>query len=77
MLVKNQWEQRHVLKGQGDCWQCKAIGQFSKGNNCSFRHDTNKRAKPLTQPAPSPELPKSQFVKDSVKSEKSQRPKPV
>ena len=25
MMVKNQREQHHVLKGQGDCWQWKAI----------------------------------------------------
>ena len=76
MLVKNQREQRHVLEGQRDCWQWKAIGQCSKGNNCSFRHDANKRVKPTTQPAPSPEHSKSQGVKDSAKA-KSQRPKPV
>ena len=68
MLVKNHREQRHVLEGQGDCWQWKAIGQCSKGNNCSFRHDANKRAKPTTQPAPSPKHPKSQEVKDSAKA---------
>ena len=37
----------------GDCWQWKANGQCSNGDNCSFRHDINKRAK-LTQPNPSP-----------------------
>ena len=31
----------------------KANGQCSKGDNCSFRHDVNKRAK-MTQPNPSP-----------------------
>ena len=31
----------------------KANGQCSKGDDCSFRHDVNKRAK-LTQPNPSP-----------------------
>ena len=36
----------------GDCWQWKANGQCSKGDNCSFRHDFNKRAK-LTQSNPS------------------------
>ena len=30
MLVKNQREQCRVLKGQGDCWQWKAIGQCPK-----------------------------------------------
>ena len=67
MLVKNQREQRHVLEGQGDCWQWKVIGQCSKGDNCSFGHDANERAKPTTQPAPSPEHSKSQDVKDSAK----------
>ena len=59
MLVKNQREQRHVLKGQGDCWQWKATGQCSNGNTCSFRHDANKRAKLVTQAALTPEHPKS------------------
>ena len=45
MLIRNQREQRHVLKGQGDCWLWKAIGQQClKGNNCGFLHDANKRA---------------------------------
>ena len=37
----------------GDCWQWEANGQCSEGDNCSFRHDVNKRAK-MTQPNPSP-----------------------
>ena len=45
-------EQR-VQRTLGDCWQWKANGQCSKGNNCSFRHDVNKRAK-TTQPNPFP-----------------------
>ena len=36
-----------------DCWQWEANGQCSTGDNCSFRHDVNKRAK-MTQPNPSP-----------------------
>ena len=31
----------------------KANGQCSEGDNCSFRHDVNKRGK-MTQPNPSP-----------------------
>ena len=31
----------------------KPTGSVSKGDNCSFRHDVNKRAK-MTQPNPSP-----------------------
>ena len=38
----------------GDCWQWKANEQCSKGDNCSFRHEINKRAK-TTQPYPSNE----------------------
>ena len=68
MLLKNQREQHHVLKGQGDCWQWNAFGQCSKGDNCSFWHDANKRVKLAAQPAPSPEHPWSQNVKDSVKA---------
>ena len=49
------WRQQKQ-RGQrifGDCWQWEAKGQCSKGDNCSFRHDVNKRAK-MTQPNPSP-----------------------
>ena len=44
MLVKNQREQRRVLKGQGDCWQWQGSGQCTKGHNCIFWPDENKRA---------------------------------
>ena len=74
--VKNQREQRHVLKGQGDCWQWKAIGWCSKGNNCSFRHDANKCAKPTILPAPSRTF-KFAGCERFSKSEKSRRPKTV
>ena len=54
-LVKNQREHRRVQRGPGDCWQWQASGQCTKGDNCSFRYDEDKRAKPKSQPAPSPE----------------------
>ena len=45
-LVKNQRvKQREKKKSPGDCWQWKANGQCSRGDNCSVRHDMNKRAK--------------------------------
>ena len=44
------------------------MGQCSKGNTCSFWHDTNKCAEPVTQPALSPEHPKSQELQDSVEA---------
>ena len=48
-VVKNQGTKQREQRTQGECWQWKTNGQFSKGNNCSFRHDINKRAK-TTQP---------------------------
>ena len=52
-VVKNQRMKQREQRSLGDCWRWKANGQCSKGDNCSFRHDTNKRAK-VTQPNPSP-----------------------
>ena len=52
-VVKNQGTQQRGQRILGDCWQWEANGQCSEGDNCSFRHDINKRAK-MTQPNPSP-----------------------
>ena len=52
-VVKNQGTKQHGQRILGECWQWEANGQCSKGDNCSFRHDVNKRAK-MTQPNPSP-----------------------
>ena len=52
-VVKNQREKQREQRSLGDCWQWKANGLCSKGDNCSFRHDMNKRAK-STQPNFSP-----------------------
>ena len=52
-VVKNQGTKQREQRTLGDCWQWKANGQCSKGDNCSFRHDINERAK-TTQPNPSP-----------------------
>ena len=43
-VVKYQRRKQREQRILGDCWQWKANGQCSKGDNCSFRHDTNKRA---------------------------------
>ena len=60
---KKQREQR----SQGDCWQWKANVQCSKGDNCSFRHDMNKRAK-STQPNSSPRSSTQQNVKNASRT---------
>ena len=52
-VVKNPGTKQRGQRILGDCWQWKANGQCSKGDNCSFRHDVNKRGK-MTQPNPSP-----------------------
>ena len=52
-VVKNQGTKQRGQRILGDCWQREANWQSSKGDNCSFRHDMNKRAK-MTQPNPSP-----------------------
>ena len=43
-VVKNQGTKQRVQRILGDCWQWETNGQCVKGNNCSFRHDVNKRA---------------------------------
>ena len=44
-VVKNRGTKQRVQKILGDCWQWETNGQRVKGNNCSFRHDMNKRGK--------------------------------
>ena len=51
-MVKNQRVKQREQRILGECWQWKANGQYSKGDNCSFRHNMNRRAK-STQPNPS------------------------
>ena len=63
-VVKNQGAKQRGQRSLGDCWQCKANGQCSKGDNCSFRHDVNKRAK-STQPNPSQRSSTRQSVKNA------------
>ena len=52
-VVKNQGTKQRVQRIIGDCWQWETNGQCVKGDNCSFRHDTNKRGK-VTPSNPSP-----------------------
>ena len=62
-VVKNQGTKQREQRTLGDCWKWKANGQCSRGDNCSFRHDMNKRAK-STQPNPSPRSSTQQNVKN-------------
>ena len=44
-VVKNQGTKQRAQRILGDCWQWETNGQCVNGNNCSFRHDMNKRWK--------------------------------
>ena len=44
-VVKNQGTKQRGQRILGDCWQWEFNGQCVKGNNCSFRHDMDKRGK--------------------------------
>ena len=66
-VVKNQRIKQREQRSLGDCWQWKANGQCSKGDNCSFRHDMNKRAK-STQPNPSPRSSTQQSVRNASRT---------
>ena len=52
-VVKNQGTKQRVQRILGDCWQWESNGQCVKADNCSFRHDVNKRGK-VTPSNPSP-----------------------
>ena len=66
-VVKNHRMKQREQRILGDCWQWEANGQCSQGDNCSFRHDTNKRAK-STQPNRSPGSSTQQSVKNASRT---------
>ena len=71
-VVKNQGTKQRGQRNLGDCWQWESIGQCFKGDNCSFRHDVNKRGK--SSPSnPSPNSFMQQSERKPVENPKSQR----
>ena len=66
-VVKNHREKHSEQRSQGGCWQWKANVQCSEGDNCSFRHHMNKRAK-STQPNSSPRSCTQQNVKNASRT---------
>ena len=73
-VVKNQGTKQREQRSLEDCWQWKSNGHCSKGDNCSFRHGMNDRAKP-TQPNPSPRSSTLQKEK-CIENQKSERQEP-
>ena len=70
-VVKSQRTKQREQRTLGDCWQREANGQCSKGDNCSFRHDTNKRGKV----APSNPSPNSFMQRSERKSSRTRSPR--
>ena len=70
-VVKNQGTKQRVQRTLGDCWQWKFTGQRSKGDNCSFRHDMNKRRKV----APSNPSPNSFMRQNERKASRTRSPR--
>ena len=50
-VVKNRKGLSGVEGGKGICYQWKEKGQCSKGDQCSFRHESHDRAKPTPKAA--------------------------
>ena len=74
-VVKNQGTKQRGQRSLGNCWQWEANGQCSKGDNCSFRHDINKRAK-LTQPNSSPSSFMQQNERNASRTRSPRRKSP-
>ena len=70
-VVKNQGTKQRVQRILGDCWQWETNGQCVKGDNCSFRHDMNKRGKA----SPSNPSPNSFMRQSERKSSRTRSPR--
>ena len=70
-VVKNQAIKQRGQRILGDCWQWETNGQCVKGDNCSFRHDINKRGKV----APSNPSPNSSMQQDERNASRTRSPR--
>ena len=75
-VVKNQGTKQRVQRILGDCWQWETHGQCVKGDNCSFRHDINKRGK-ITPSIPSPNYFMQQNERKSSRTRSPEEKVPV
>ena len=62
---------QRVQRILGDCWQWETNGQCVKGDNCSFRHDINKRGKS----SPSKPSPNSFMRQNERKPSRTRSPR--
>ena len=70
-VVKNQGTKQRGQRILGDCWQWETNGQCVKGDNCSFRHDMDKRGKS----SPSNPSPNSFMQQSERKSSRTRSPR--
>ena len=75
-VVKNQGTKQRVQRILGDCWQWESNVQCIEGDNCSFRHDINKRGK-VTPSNPSPNCFMQQNDRKSSRTEVPEAEVPV
>ena len=74
-MVKNQGTKQRGQRILGDCWQWEANGQCSKGDNCSFRHDMNKRGKSSpSNPSPNSFMQQSERNASRTRSPRGKSP---
>ena len=74
-VVKNQGTKQRVQRILGDCWQWETNGQCVKGNNCSFRHDMDKRGKSSpSNPSPNSFMRQSERKPSRTRSPKGRSP---
>ena len=74
-VVKNQGTKQRVQRILGDCWQWETNGQCVKGDNCSFRHDINKRGKDTpSNPSPNSFMQQSERKSSRTRSPRGRSP---
>ena len=72
-VVKNRIGMSGIERGKGICYQWREKGQCSKGDQCSFRHKSNDRAKPTPKAAPPSEPQSSKTRGRSVSRKRNAR----
>ena len=74
-VVKNHETKQRVQRILGDCWQWETNGQCVKGNNCSFRHDMNKRGKSSpSNPSPNSFMRQNDRIPSRTRSPRGKSP---
>ena len=74
-VVKNHGTKQRVQRILGDCWQWEANGQCVKGDNCSFRHDEDKRGKSSpSNPSPNSFMQQSERKPSRTRSPRGKSP---